>query len=78
MTAILVRNDITPEHRAKLERLSRCTFLPGSWDKRFVRNVWGSVLACEAVNGTPTITTNQAEQVDRLHHRYRRQIKPQM
>ena len=59
------RHPITPEHREKLERLSRCSFLPGSWDKRFVRDVLGS----------EAITARQAETIDRLYHRYRRQTQ---
>ncbi len=76
MTATLVRNDITPEQRAKLERLARCNFLPGSWDKRFVRDVNTSAVVCEASGSVLAITTAQAEQIDRLYYRYRRQIKP--
>lgn len=77
MTAVLVRNPITPEQRARLNRLSCCTFLPGSWDKRFVRNLSGSALECEAVNAVLAITPAQAEQIDRLHYRYRKQIAKQ-
>ncbi len=76
MTKVLTRNDITPEQRAKLARLARCRFLPGSWDKRFVRDLQGLAVDCEAADEVPQITLAQAEQIDRLYHRYRRQINP--
>lgn len=58
------RTPITDDQRTKLGRLAKCTMLPGSWDKRFVRDL----------QGAEELTVNQAEQIDRLYHRYRRQI----
>lgn len=58
---------MSPEHRQKLDLLSRCTFLPGSWPKRFVRQV--SSLPDEAM-----LNAKQEYWIDRLYYMYRRQI----
>ncbi len=76
VTRTIVRTAITPEQREKLEQLSQCRFLPGSWDKRFVRDLNTSLAVCEASGSAMAISLTQAEQIDRLYHRYRRQIKP--
>lgn len=60
-----VRRPLTAEEAQAIQALQRVTYLPGSWDKRFARDV--SYLT--------TITEKQAAQVRRLVHRYRRQIK---
>ena len=44
--------------------LARCSFLPGSWDKRFVRDV----------ASLKTHTPLQAANIDRLAWKYRRQL----
>ncbi len=56
-----------PEHRHKLDLLSACTFLPGSWPKRFVWEV-GS-LPDESV-----MSAKQEYWIDRLYYMFRRQI----
>lgn len=58
---------MTPEQRSKLDDLAGCTMLPGSWDKRFVRDMRGRPDDFEP-------TEKQATMIDKLHHRYRRQI----
>jgi len=45
----------------------RVTFLPGSWDKRFVRNV-------AALGEFDLLTVKQIEQVERLAFHYRKQL----
>ena len=62
-TPVITRPVSETEH-AKLLALYKCTFLPGSWDKRFVH---GLVNAAE-------ITDKQAEWIDKLTYKYRRQL----
>lgn len=50
--------------------LGNCTFLPGSWDKRFARD-----LAFAAKNSPDVaFTERQAAHLLRLAHKYRRQL----
>lgn len=58
---------MTPRHYEALQALKQCTFLPGSFDKRFVRDL--SALPADA-----ELTERQAANVERLAYRYRRQI----
>jgi len=53
-------------YKDKIHELTKCTFLPGSWDKRFVRDMMS-----KDVN---KLTQKQKEWIDKLHHKYRRQI----
>ncbi len=62
----------TPEERDMLDRLSKCTFVPRSWDKRFVRGLHGQIR-----NDSLTVTPRQAEYIGKLFYRYRRQTDPQ-
>jgi hypothetical protein len=55
--------------RQQARRLARCSFLPGSWDKRFARD-----LAARAEDPEATITEKQAAALARLTQRYRRQL----
>jgi hypothetical protein len=50
--------------------LARCRFLPGSWDKSFVR---GMVHRARTAPDEP-LTEHQAELMRRLAYKYRRQI----
>jgi hypothetical protein len=61
-------NKWTPKDRRAIEMLSRCTFLPRSYDKRFVR----SLAAMEQTN-TP-MSDKQLVHLWRMVYRYRRQI----
>jgi hypothetical protein len=45
----------------------RVTFLPGSWDKRFVRDV-------ATLGEFDLLTPKQIEQIERLAFRYRKQL----
>jgi len=69
MTNPLPRTPFTDEQRRKAALLSRCTFLPASWDKRYARDIWA--LAQDADGG---LTEKQAAHLERMYWRYRRQI----
>jgi hypothetical protein len=58
---------MTAEQRHTLRQLARCTMLPGSWDKRFVRDLIG-------YSDDQVLSPRQAAMVEKLSHRYRRQI----
>lgn len=60
---------MTPEQRLAIELLSRCTFLPASYDKRFVRSMVQMAEAPEPVS----LTERQDALLWRMVHRYRRQ-----
>jgi hypothetical protein len=55
---------ITDRHREMLNKLAGATMLPGSFDKRFVRNLQGAT----------GLSKKQAELVETMAHRYRRQV----
>lgn len=50
-----------------ISALSKCTFLPGSWDKRFARDMAGLFPGGD-------LTEKQRANVLRLVHKYRRQL----
>lgn len=54
-------------HYRCLQALKRCTFYPGSFDKRFVRDV-------SSLGEYDLLTIKQIEQVERLAFRYRKQL----
>jgi hypothetical protein len=58
---------MTPEQRQKITDLKRCTFLPGSYSKRFVSDL-------HALPENALLTIRQAVYLDKLHYQYRRQI----
>lgn len=63
--AAVPRRDQTEDERKAVQCLKeQVTFPPGSWDKRFTRNLL-----------TTSITEKESAQVWRLFHRYRRQIR---
>lgn len=62
--SLLTRRPMNGAEMAAVNALQRVTFPVGSWDKRFYRTL--------SVNDT--ITALQAEQLQRLVYRYRRQI----
>ncbi len=66
------RRLMTEAEISTILRLSECRFSPGSWDKRFVRD-----MQHEASQLNPLITERQAEQLPRLAHRYRKQLAAQ-
>lgn len=61
---------MTDLERTQADSLSGCTFLPGSWDKRFVRDM----AAIARDRPTQSITEKQAAWLDELGHRYRKQL----
>ena len=71
------RIPLDPCDRDAIEMLKCCTFLPGSWDKRFVRNLPNRVgtLTHDYVDATnSSLTPRQYLLLWILCHRYRRQI----
>ncbi len=58
---------MSEEQMVKLKLLSRCTFQPGSWPKRFVRD-----MSSKPDDYEPSV--HQAFQIDKLYYKYRRQI----
>lgn len=61
--------DIAAERAKALARLS---YFPGTWDKRFTRDVAAIVTAGRE------LTEKQAENVERLAWKYRRQLPPRL
>lgn len=57
--------------RIAIENLARCTFLPGSWNKRFAKGL-------VALPENHALTVKQRECLWKLVYRYRRQIKATM
>jgi hypothetical protein len=60
---------MTPEQLRAITLLSRCTFLPGSYDKRFVRSMRQMSEAPEPI----PLTEKQDALLWVMVHRYRRQ-----
>lgn len=61
-----LRYPITDRQKEMLALLNkRVTFLPGSFDKRFVRDL----------KSVQELTQGQGEYLDKVFHRYRRQIE---
>lgn len=58
---------MTTDQRSKLDRLARCTMMPGGWNKRFVRDLGSKPDGYE-------LSRKQAAVLDRLVHAYRRQL----
>lgn len=58
---------MTPDERKKVEALAMCTFLPGSYPKRFVRDM--STLPEDYI-----LTFKQEAYLLKLYWQYRRQI----
>ena len=58
---------MTQEQKQMLAALRNCTFLPGSYDKRFVNDMSNKAEDYE-------LSDKQAVFLEKLHHRYRRQI----
>lgn len=61
---------MTDEQRRLILRLSKCTFLPGSYEKRFVR----SMAALANSKGETELSEKQAAFLAKVGHRYRRQL----
>lgn len=57
---------MTEQQQRWIAELSRCTFLPGSYDKRFVRNL-------AAYSPDRELTPRQANALHQMAYRYRRQ-----
>jgi hypothetical protein len=61
---------MTEDQKAMAIHLGVCMFVPGSYDKRFAKNMW--FLAAE--NPDQAITERQHNCLCKMTHRYRRQI----
>lgn len=61
---------MTPYQITIAKKLQQCSFLPGSFDKRFARDI--AFLATNSPD--KELTEKQAACLDRLVYRYRRQI----
>jgi len=55
------------DYRLQLDALKECTFRPGSYEKRFVRDV-------SSMSDGQILSTKMIELIENLYHRYRRQI----
>lgn len=65
---------MTEAQKTAIRLLSRCTFLPASYDKRFARNMGYALQAQEAEpNNSLPLTGKQDEYLFALVHKYRRQ-----
>lgn len=56
-----------PRHYQAIQKLARCRFLPGSFDKCFVRSM-------AMLGPYDLLSERQAEWVERMAYRYRRQM----
>jgi hypothetical protein len=63
---------MTPEEVKMIDALRGCNFLPGSYDKRFVRSIW-EMLAKENPEKPKPLTENQHIYLVALFHKYRNQ-----
>jgi hypothetical protein len=57
----------TTEQREQVSRLARCTILPGSWEKKFVKDML-------AKPDGYLISPGQVKVIDALWHKYRAQL----
>lgn len=57
---------MTDQQRKWIQELTRCTFQPGSWEKRFVRDL-------AALSPYDVLTERQAAALHRTAYRYRKQ-----
>lgn len=53
--------------------LTKCSFLPGSWDKKFSRDM-GAI----AASGSPFYTERQIENIARMAYKLRRQMPEEL
>lgn len=58
---------MTDDEKRMVDELSKCVFLPGSYEKRFVRELAYRGIKYE-------LTAKQCAFLAKLHHSYRRQI----
>lgn len=63
---------MTPEQITKAKLLYQCTYLPGSFEKRFARDMF----AVADLNPSKELTPKQSEWLDKQFFRYRNQISP--
>lgn len=59
---------MTPEQREQIQLLSHCVMLPGSYEKRFVRDM-------STKPDDEVLSEKQAAFLEKTFHRYRKQIQ---
>ena len=64
---------MTPDEVSMLDALRSCSFLPGSYDKRFVRSLWEMLAWENPPNRVKVLTENQHNYLVALSHKYRKQ-----
>lgn len=62
---------MTEQQQKDFARLAQCTFLPGSPQKRFARDM----AAIAKNNPTYELSDRQSQWLDKLMHNYRRQLE---
>lgn len=62
---------MTDEQRQAVKALSKCRFLPASWDKRFVRDMCRLAEKPDA----PMLTEKQTRKLDDVTFKYRAQLE---
>lgn len=62
---------MTEKQKEKIFDLAGCNFVPGCFDKRFVRDMAAKARSDLGFD----LSAQQAACLDTMHHRYRRQIK---
>lgn len=62
---------MTENQRKMIKALNKCIFLPGSFDKRFARDMY-SIMTND--NADKPLTEKQGGYLAKLFHKYRKQI----
>lgn len=68
---MLKRWAMTDEERSLVRQLWLCTFLPGSFEKRFVNSLYSLIVQSPE---QPILSNKQHAYLAKLAHRYRRQL----
>jgi hypothetical protein len=68
---MLKRWVMTDYERGLIRKLWTCSFLPGSFDKRFVRSLYSQIAQSAE---QPELTNKQHAYLAKLEHKYRRQL----
>jgi len=78
MTKRVEKSLMTDDQVLKVELLTRCRFLPGSFVKRFVRDLYAEMTELIQWDCSPQISAKQAAFLDETYWHYREQIKAQI
>lgn len=66
---------MTELQKQAIRKLSKCTMMPGTWEKRFCRDMAAKLYNDEQTNVPVTLTAKQDAALVALVHRFRRQHK---